>query len=240
VAFATPFFYRALGFYLPPTMAELATLEINSAVNPDACVIWLHGLGADAHDFEGMVLELKPYLGSSIRYVFPNAPFRAVTINNGFVMRAWFDVIGLEANAEIDETGIRESANILTGLIKREEERGIDTSRIVLAGFSQGGVIALHAGLRYPEKLAGIMALSTWLPLSETLTTEASKANQQTPIFMAHGDNDPVVDIRLAKQTRDLLDSKGYAIAWHTYTMEHSVGAEEVNDIGNWLSDILC
>ncbi|GMQ96578.1 MAG: phospholipase/carboxylesterase [Gammaproteobacteria bacterium] len=220
-------------------MTELATLEIESAANPDACVIWLHGLGADAHDFEGMVLKLKPYLESSIRYVFPNAPFMAVTINNGFVMRAWFDVIGLEANSETDETGIRESANILTGLIKREEERGIDASRIVLAGFSQGGVIALHTGLRYPKKLAGIMALSTWLPLSETLTAEASKANQQTHIFMAHGDNDPVVDIRLAKQTRDLLDSKDYAIAWHTYTMEHSVGTEEVKDIGNWLSDVL-
>jgi phospholipase/carboxylesterase len=202
----------------------------------DAAIIWLHGLGADGHDFEPIVPELPLPAGLRARFVFPHAPVQAVTINYGHVMPAWYDVYG---DGRQDADGIRVSQRHIEALIARERERGVVTRRIVLAGFSQGGAIALQTGLRHPERLAGILALSTYLPLAETLGAEANPANREVPIFMAHGTEDPVIPLQRAVISRDQLRKLGYPVEWHEYPMPHAVCPEEIADVGAWLGRVL-
>ena len=220
----------------------LEAIEIETGKNPAASVIWMHGLGADGNDFVPIVRELELDGAPATRFLFPHAPMRPVTINNGTVMRAWYDVsLGdLEGNSRrADERGVRESQAQVTALLEREEKRGVEPERIVLAGFSQGGAIALQAGLRYPRKLAGVMALSTYLPLAESLPREAAPANKATPIFMAHGIYDPVIPIVMGAGSMTLLTGLGYIVEWRQYPMPHSVCPEEIEDIGAWLRKIL-
>ena len=206
----------------------------------DACVIWLHGLGADGHDFEPIVPELRLDPGLSIRFVFPHAPMMPVTINQGFVMRAWYDIRTADIGAEPDEKGIRSSAELVSEMIDAQIEQGIQPERIVLAGFSQGGAIVLQAGLRYPAKLAGIMALSTYLPLAESLESEKSADNADTSIFMAHGAIDPVISVNLAYASLKRLEQQGYTVEWHEYNgMPHSVSEQEIYHIAEWLEKVL-
>ena len=212
---------------------DLPPVEVAPAEAPELAVILLHGLGADGHDFEPIVPELG--LGRPVRFVFPHAPIRAVTINGGMRMRAWYDILGWGAGAAEDAAGIRTSAASVRRLIDREVERGMPTERIVLAGFSQGGAIALHAGLREPRKLAGILALSTYLPLAGTVAAEAAAANRAVPIHMAHGSADPVIPLELADASRATLEQLGYAVDWRVYPMGHSVCAAEVAAIAEWL-----
>lgn len=201
----------------------------------DATVIWLHGLGADGHDFVPIVNELQLPPTMAVRFIFPHARPRPVTINNGFVMRAWYDITSLGPDRKEDDAGIRESADVVRGLIEQENARGVASSRIVIAGFSQGGAIALQAALRHPERLAGVLALSTYLPLREKLAAEATPANRDVPILMCHGLRDGMVPATLGKASRDLLQSLGYAVQWQAYPMEHQVCMEEVLDISKWL-----
>jgi len=215
------------------------TVEIEPSAPADASVVLLHGLGADGHDFESLVPELRLPPSPAIRWVFPHAPVRPVTLNGGYRMRAWYDILGLDRQAAQDERGVRESAEMAAALIRRENERGVPSDRIVLAGFSQGGAIALFAGLRHPERLAGILALSTYLPLDSSLAAEAHPANAAVPIFMAHGRFDPVVPLALGEHTRDLLVARGYDVDWHTYPMQHSLCPEEIDDIRAWLLKVL-
>ena len=217
----------------------LETVEIETAPAPRASIIWLHGLGADGHDFEPIVPELELAKTLAVRFVFPHAPARPVTINGGMVMRAWYDVVAAGGDRREVEPGVRESARGIEALIDRERARGVADRAIVLAGFSQGGAMALHTGLRHPERLGGIMALSCFLPLAETVAAEASTANRDVPIFMAHGTHDPLIPIDRGRQARDLLTRLGYRIEWHEYPMPHSVCAEEVADIAAWLTKIL-
>jgi phospholipase/carboxylesterase len=200
-----------------------------------AAVIWLHGLGADGYDFVPLVPELRLPEELGVRFVFPHAPARPVTINNGFVMRAWYDVKGLSANGPQDEEGIAQSQALLHDFIAREVAQGIDIRRIVIAGFSQGGAIALHSALRHPQRLAGVLALSTYLPLHENLAKEASAANRDVPILMCHGTGDPVLPLQLGEMSRDYLNALGYQVEWHPYPMRHEVCAQEVADISAWL-----
>jgi phospholipase/carboxylesterase len=215
------------------------TVEVEPRRPADASVILLHGLGADGHDFEPLAGELGLNDSPAVRWVFPHAPIRPVTINGGARMRAWYDIVGLDRRSVQDEAGIRESARSASALVARERERGIAADRIVLAGFSQGGAIALFAGLRSPERLAGLLALSTYLPLAERLDAEAHPANAAVPIFMAHGTFDPVVPLSLGEGSRELLGARGYDVDWHTYPVPHSVCAEEVADIRQWLVHVL-
>jgi phospholipase/carboxylesterase len=220
----------------------LETIEIETAPNPAAAVIWLHGLGADGNDFAPIVPELELAGAPAIRFIFPHAPMMPVTINNGAVMRAWYDVSfgDLEGNTRrADERGVRASQARIDQLIEREIARGIAARDIVIAGFSQGGAIALQTGLRYPQPLAGIMALSTYLPLADTLAAEASAANRDVPIFYAHGTHDPVIPLTMATISRDKLAASGYKVSWHEYPMQHSVCAEEVAAISAWLRETL-
>ena len=220
----------------------LETIEIETGKNPTASVIWMHGLGADGNDFVPVVNELGLGSARATRFVFPHAPMRAVTINNGNVMRAWYDISfgDLEGKSRsADEQGVRESQAQINALIAREEKRGIAAADIVLAGFSQGGAMALHAGLRHPRKLAGIMALSTYLPLADSLPQEAAPANKATPIFMAHGLFDSVVPLVMGAGSMTFLAGLGYSVEWHQYPMPHSVCAEEIGDIGSWLLKVL-
>lgn len=205
----------------------------------DASVIWLHGLGADGHDFAPIVAELQLPASLAVRFVLPHAPQRPVTINDGQIMPAWYDIRGMDFTATEDAEGIEHSRGQIEVLIVRERQRGVLPERIVLAGFSQGGAVALHTGLRHPERLAGILALSTYLPLADRLPTEAHPANTDTPIFMAHGLHDPIVPLPLAEASRRYLESLGYHIDWHTYPMEHSVCPEEIADIRAWLLRVL-
>jgi len=215
----------------------LETIEIETGPSPRAAVIWMHGLGADGHDFEPIVPELgMPGAGPGVRFVFPHAPMQPVTINGGAVMRAWYDVTG---DGRQDAAGIRSSQARVEALIARERARGVAARSIVLAGFSQGGAVALQTGLRHPERLAGILALSTYLPLPDTLAQEASKANRDIPIFMAHGTQDPLIPLSWAARSRDHLTSLGFAVEWREYPMPHSVCAEEIADVGRWLRAIL-
>ena len=216
--------------------ALLEALEIETGPSPRAAVIWLHGLGADGHDFEPIVPELGMPAAPAVRFVFPHAPLQPVAINRGAVMRAWYDVTG---DGRQDAEGIRASQVRVEALIARERARGIAARSIVLAGFSQGGAMALHTGLRHPERPAGILALSCYLPLPETLEREASQATRDVPIFMAHGTQDPVIPLSWAMRSRDRLGALGYAVEWHEYPMPHSVCAEEIADIGRWLRAIL-
>ena len=220
----------------------LDSIEIETGRNPAASVIWMHGLGADGNDFVPIVNELGLDSTPATRFLFPHAPMRPVTINNGFVMRAWYDVTlgDLEGHSRrADERGVRESQAQITALIEREEKRGVAAERIVLAGFSQGGAVALQTGLRFPRKLAGMMALSTYLPLAESLPAEAAPANRQTPIFMAHGLYDPVIPIMMGAGSMTFLTGLGYAVEWRQYPMPHSVCPDEVEDIGAWLRKVL-
>jgi phospholipase/carboxylesterase len=214
---------------------SLETVEIAPRDPLDLAVIWLHGLGADGRDFEPIVPELR--LRRAVRFVFPHAPIRPVTINNGLEMRAWYDIVGFDAAHE-DADGIRASAAAVTRLVDREIERGVAAERIVLAGFSQGGAIALHLALREPRPLAGVIALSTYLPLAATLPREKSAANAALPIFMAHGGYDPVIPLANAEASRRILEREGYAVDWHVYPMQHSVCAPEIAAIGAWLDGL--
>jgi phospholipase/carboxylesterase len=212
----------------------LESIEITTGDGPQLSVLWLHGLGADGHDFEPIVPELG--LRFPVRFVFPHAPVRPVTINGGMAMRAWYDILGFDAKAKEDAAGIRASAAAVTGLIDREIERGMASERIVLAGFSQGGAVALHTALREPRALAGVLALSTYLPLASTFASERSAANAGVPIFMAHGTADSVLPLALAEFSRRTLEALGYAVEWHAYSMAHSVCLEEVSAVGAWLA----
>jgi phospholipase/carboxylesterase len=201
-----------------------------------ASVIWLHGLGADGHDFVPIVPELKLPAEPAVRFIFPHAPVRPVTLNNGMRMRAWYDIRTLTADGRADEAGIRESAARLAGYIARERASGIESSRIVVAGFSQGGAIALHQGLRHPEPLAGILALSTYLPLATTLDSERNDANCATPILMCHGLFDPVLPHALGIMARDVLRTLGYTVDWKEYPMQHQVCQPEIQEVARWLT----
>ncbi len=214
----------------------LEAIEIETRTPPSHSVIWLHGLGADGNDFAPVTNQLSlPDIG--IRFVFPHAPLMPVSINGGFVMRAWYDILDPGLNQE-DEHGVRESQSAVVRLLDREIARGIPASRIVLAGFSQGGAIALHTGLRYAHKLAGLMALSAYLPLPSKLSQERNAVNQLTPILMAHGSLDNVVPMSRASVSRDRLTEAGYSIEWHEYPMMHAVCGEELGDIGDWLKRV--
>jgi phospholipase/carboxylesterase len=214
----------------------LETVTVETGPDPTFTIIWMHGLGADGHDFEPLVPELVERTMPALRFVFPHAPVRPVTINNGYAMRAWYDIIGIDRRSAEDFAGIQASAAAIVALIRNENERGIVTSRIALAGFSQGGAMALHVGTRHPEKLAGIIALSCYLPQARTFETERSAANQTTPIFMAHGSQDPVVPYALGDESRQLLASAGFAVEWHSYPMPHSLCEPEVGDLRRWLA----
>jgi phospholipase/carboxylesterase len=223
--------------------ALLNCIEIESAPNPTAAVIWMHGLGASGDDFAGLYPELDLSGCPSIRFVFPHAPQIPVTVNGGYVMPAWYDIFGTELGAGAikreDDAGIRISQAAIEALIAREVSRGIQSKHIVLAGFSQGCAMALHTGLRQKIKLAGIMALSGYLPLASLLEREASLDNQATPIFMAHGLSDPVVILSRAQASRDQLTALGYRVEWHEYPMPHSVHPREVADISAFLRRVL-
>jgi phospholipase/carboxylesterase len=217
----------------------LEAVEIETGRNPTGTVLWLHGLGADGHDFAPIVPQLVESHERPLRFVFPHAPVRPVTINGGMAMRAWYDILGFNRGVPHDEVGIRASDVDVRALIQRENQRGIPTNRIVLGGFSQGGAISLFSGPRYPERLAGIMALSCYMLLEDLLPTERTRVNYATPIFLAHGNQDPVVDFRRGLEAKQLLEAGGYPVEWHPYVMPHSVCPQEVLDIANWLRKVL-
>ncbi|BAP55429.1 phospholipase/carboxylesterase [Thioploca ingrica] len=210
-------------------------IVINPPQPATASVIWLHGLGANGHDFEPIVPELPKDITRYTRFIFPHAPARPITINGGMIMPGWYDVFGMDLTVQQDVQGIRESEQIVHHYLAQEIEQGISTQRIVLAGFSQGGAIVLHTGLRYPQPLAGIMALSTYLPLIDTVAQERHPANQPTPIFLAHGQQDPVIALLHAQRSRTYLEQLGYRVEWHDYPMAHQVNAAEISDISHWL-----
>ena len=215
-------------------MKPLELIELATGAEPKGTVIWMHGLGADGWDFVPIVRELPLPQDLHLRFIFPHAPVRPVTINNGHEMRAWYDIKMNDISRVPDEAGIRESQASIEALIAREEKRGVSADRIVLAGFSQGGAIALQAGLRHRERLAGIVALSTYLPLEDSLDREAAAANKRTPIFMAHGTQDAVIPVQLAEASKRALEQRGYDVAWQTWPMPHSVCAEEVEELGGF------
>jgi len=217
----------------------LDCVELQTHSDPQHAVIWLHGLGADGYDFVPVVRELELSGAPAARYVFPHAPQIPVTINGGYVMRAWYDILGAELVRREDEARIRASAAAVEGLIAREAERGIPRGRIVLAGFSQGGAITLQAGTRAEEPLAGLMALSTYLPLAGSAAAEATPASRGIPIFMAHGTTDPVIPIARSAASRDRLQELGYKVEWHEYPMQHSVNADEIRAIAAFLKRVL-
>jgi phospholipase/carboxylesterase len=219
-------------------MSLLEHVELATGAEPRGTVIWMHGLGADGWDFVPIVKELPLPAGLALRFIFPHAPERSVTINNGYRMRAWYDIAQNDLARVPDEKGIRESQEQIEQLVARERGRGVDASRIVLAGFSQGGAIALQAGLRHEDRLGAIVALSTYLPLEDCLDREASAANKATPIFMAHGTQDPVIPLQLAEKSQQALRTRGYDVKWHTYPMPHSVSAEEVQDLASFLGGV--
>ena len=218
-------------------LLECVTLQ--NGDQPNATIIWMHGLGADANDFVPVAHELDLKGCGAVRFVFPNAKTIPVTINNGYVMRAWYDILATDLVRREDESGIRSSAAQIDALIARERAEGIASNRIVLAGFSQGCAMALFTGLRCAEPLAGIMALSGYLPIADKTASERSPANQTTPIFMAHGTQDPVVPIARAKDANDQLTNLGYAVQWQAYPMQHSVHPQEIVDIGAFLRKVL-
>ena len=222
-----------------PVLTTLTTVEIEPVGPAHASVIWLHGLGADAHDFESIVPELRLPVELGVRFVFPNAPIRPVTVNGGMQMRAWYDVFSMDLPRREDPDGVQHSAQALEPLLAREQQRGIAANRIVLAGFSQGGVMALYTGLRYPSTLAGILALSCYLTLPDRLEREAHPANRATPIFMAHGDYDAVIPAHYGQQGVETLQRLGYSVAWQRYDMGHEVSFNQIRDIGRWLTQVL-
>lgn len=213
----------------------LECVEIQTAPEPRFAVIWLHGLGADGHDFEPIVPQLVRSGWPALRFVFPHAAIRPISLNNGLPMRGWYDIAGFDLSQRQDEAGVRASIGEVEALIAREVARGVDESRIVLAGFSQGGAIALATGLRHARRLAAIVALSTYLPIAEAIGSERSMANASTPIFMAHGAFDPVVPQVLGERTRERLREWGYAVDWHSYPMAHQVCPQEIADLADFL-----
>ena len=219
--------------------ANTAPIEVETGPQPTASIIWLHGLGADGHDFEPIVPELGLSGLPAVRFVFPHAPYRPVTVNGGATMRAWYDIAVDGRGFRQDETHIRDSEQTLRSLIAQECERGISSRRIVLAGFSQGAAIALHTGLRYPQPLAGIMALSMPVPLPERIPSELNTANAHTPLFLAHGTQDQVVPYPLGEYGHHLLEQIGLPVEWHSYPMGHTVSLEEIADIRAWLGQVL-
>jgi phospholipase/carboxylesterase len=217
----------------------LETIEVETAAKPNAAVIWLHGLGADGHDFEPIVPEIVRPGERAWRFVFPNAPVRPVTINGGMRMRAWYDIKGLDRKAAEDVAGFRDTDVQVRQLITKEGERGIPPNRIVLAGFSQGGAVSLYTTPRFPEKLAGVMALSCYLPGHAGFTAERTPANDATPIFMAHGQGDATLPLGMGLQSREFLKAQGYTVEWHDYPMAHAVCAAEIADIRDFLFRVL-
>jgi phospholipase/carboxylesterase len=214
-------------------------IVVHPSTAADASVIWLHGLGADGHDFEPVVPHLGPAIAERTRFIFPHGPMRPVTINGGYVMRAWYDVVDADITRRADAAGVYESEKILRGYIGAEIASGIPPERIVVAGFSQGGAIALHGGLRYPRRLAGVLGISCYLPLPAAIAEGLAPANATTPMFMAHGTEDPVIPVAAGKQSLDYLSDLGYDIEWHTYPIPHSVCLQEIEDIGRWLLRVL-
>lgn len=217
----------------------LPFVEIESAPHPTAAVIWLHGLGADGNDFAGLVPELNLVGCPPIRFIFPHAPRIPVSVNGGYVMPAWYDLLGLDLVSRQDAAGIQKSEAAIQALIANEVARGIPPERIVLAGFSQGCAMALHTALRLPQKIAGVMALSGYLPLADRFASERHTANATTPIFMAHGTQDPVVVLARGEDSRDALVALGHPVQWHTYPMPHSVHPQEIADISDFLRQVL-
>ena len=218
-------------------MQSLEAVEMETGANPVGSVIWLHGLGADGHDFEAIVPELRLPESMPLRFVFPHAPVRPVTVNGGMEMRAWYDIVSLDSEGRADESGIRASSAILENLIEAEQQRGIDASRIVAAGFSQGGAIAIQTALTSEKKLAGLMALSTYLPLPKTIESEHA-GDSSLPVFMGHGSSDPMLPLQLGQNSRDQLQALGYSVEWHEYPMAHGVCPQEIADISAWLQSI--
>lgn len=214
-------------------------IEVETGTEPSASVIWLHGLGADGHDFEAIIPELRLPTQPVLRFVFPHAPYRPVTINGGYVMRAWYDIAMSERGFEQNLEHIRESERILQGLIENEIHRGVACERIVLAGFSQGGAIALHTGLRYSRPLAGIMSLSAPVPFAEGLMAEVDPANATIPVFMAHGTDDRMIPFDLVQQAHRRMEARRLHLEWHTYAMGHTMAPDEIRDIARWLARIL-
>jgi len=212
---------------------------IETGSQPDISIIWLHGLGADGHDFEPIIHELRLPESLAIRFIFPHAPIRPVTLNGGYSMRAWYDLAMEPGGIRQDEGHIRESEKVLAGLIDRERAEGVESRRIVLAGFSQGAAMAVHTGLRYPYPLAGIMALSMPLPLAERIPAELNPANAKVPVFLAHGTHDAVVPFQIGERARQLLTSLHMPVDWHSYNMEHTVSTQEISDIRAWLLKVL-
>jgi phospholipase/carboxylesterase len=224
---------------MEPAPFDEPAVEIETGPHPAKSIIWLHGLGADGHDFEPIVPELRLPADTTLRFVFPHAPMRPVTINAGLVMRAWYDIV--PAAEGLRETGehVRESEKIVHTLVARERARGVSPRNVVLAGFSQGGAIALHTALRYPERLAGVLVLSGYLPLATALASERHARNDDLPIFMAHGQYDPVIPLVRAQRSRELLEQHGYSVSWHVYAMAHSVTPPELDDLSDWLNEVL-
>jgi phospholipase/carboxylesterase len=216
-------------------MVDRDAVVIESQGRADAVVILMHGLGADGHDFEPLVPELGLPATLCVRWVFPQAPIRPVTINGGYHMRAWYDIFAIDPDAPEDEAGIREAASAIGAHVRSQRDQGIQASRIILAGFSQGGAMALFTALRWPERLAGVVAMSCYLPLSTSLSAEAHPSNRDLPVFMAHGTVDPVVPFSLGEAARDLLRTQDYSVAWHAYNMQHTVCDEEITDLREWL-----
>ncbi len=221
------------------TSELLDCVEINPEADPAYVVIWLHGLGADGHDFEAIVPELHLPESLPIRYVFPHAPTRPVTINMGMVMRAWYDILEMDVSRKVDVDNIVESSMLLRNLIQRELDAGMPSEKILLAGFSQGGAIVLHTALRYEKPLAGLLALSTYLPTVDSLGSARNDANGKIPIMMAHGQHDPMIPIVNAENTRAALINLNYTVQWHAYPMEHQVCMEEIQAIRAWMLSIM-
>ena len=213
-------------------------LVVETGKNPVASIIWAHGLGADKHDFESIIPMLDLSDHQPFRFIFPNAPIRPITVNGGMEMRGWYDIRSTSINEQEDAEGIRASAQILSGLIDQQLTQGIPASNILLAGFSQGGAVALFQGLRQPHKLAGIIVLSSYLPLSDTLDTEISKYYKNIPVFIGHGSQDPIVPVELGLFTRDFLQQRGMSVQFKMYPMGHSVSEEEIIDLGHWLNKL--
>jgi phospholipase/carboxylesterase len=214
-------------------------VEISTGPSPSAAVIWLHGLGADGHDFEPVVPQLMWPGAPDIRFVFPHAPVRPVTLNNGMAMRAWYDIVSLTGNRDQDQKGIADSVNDTAALVRRERERGVDADQIVVAGFSQGGAIALQLAVRYPEKLAGLIALSTYMLLDHRLENDRHEANKDLPVFVGHGRSDPMVPFMLGEQLAERMRNLGHPVEWHSYPMLHAVCPEEIADLSAWLRTTL-
>lgn len=215
---------------------DIEGVVVETGENPEGCVVWLHGLGADGHDFEPIVPHLR--VSSALRYIFPHAPVRPITINGGMSMRAWYDIVDFDRNAAQDESGIRESAQLAMSIMEHQVANGIPWNKIVLAGFSQGGAIALHTLGHLQHKLAGVMALSTYVPLREEFQSSDVSINHDTPIFVAHGQMDPVLPESLGQEAYEILVGKGFQPSWRSYAMAHNVCPEEIVDIGTWLATI--